>query len=33
MVGVAVVIAVMVLGTGWIALRKVLQTEPAEVFR
>jgi hypothetical protein len=24
---------VMVLGTGWIALRKVLRTEPAEVFR
>ena len=33
MVGVAAVIAVMVLGTGWIALRKVLRTEPAEVFR
>jgi putative ABC transport system permease protein len=33
MAGVAVTIAAMVLGTGWIALRKVLQTEPAEVFR
>jgi putative ABC transport system permease protein len=31
--GVAVTIAVMVFGTGWVALRKVLQTEPAEVFR
>ena len=33
LVGVAAVVAVMVFGTGFLALRTVLKTEPAEVFR
>ena len=33
LVGVAAVVAVMVFGTGFLALRRVLKTEPAEVFR
>jgi putative ABC transport system permease protein len=32
-VGVGLAVLVMVFGTGFIALRKVLKTEPAEVFR
>jgi putative ABC transport system permease protein len=33
LVGVGVAVLLMVFGTGFVALRKVLQTEPAEVFR
>ena len=32
-VGVAIAVLLMVFGTGFVALRKVLKTEPAEVFR
>jgi putative ABC transport system permease protein len=32
-VGVGVAVLLMVFGTGFVALRKVLKTEPAEVFR
>jgi putative ABC transport system permease protein len=33
LVGVGIAVLLMVFGTGFLALRKVLKTEPAEVFR